>query len=105
LKSIGGPKDFADMTGWRSGMLDRIDGKERMFETVITLYIGGFILVSGLIFFFNSNSPCYSADSICGPIAGEVGILLLVVGTTLLLVGLLWAIVVPRYRGPLAKIS
>jgi hypothetical protein len=104
MKSIGGRKDFADMTGLRSGMLDRIDGKERMFETVFTLYIGGFILVSGLIFFFNSNSLCSSADSICGPIAGEVGILLLVVGTTLLLVGLLWAIVVPRYRGPLAKI-
>ncbi len=81
-------------------------GNERRFEAVVTITMSGFILFFGLFMFLNSTPPCYSpwGDWVCGPVTAGAGILLLVVGAALLIVGLVWATVVPRNRGPDAKI-
>lgn len=73
----------------------------RKFEALVTVIISGFILATGLAFYLGSATPCPSppGDLVCGPSAGGVAILSLVVGAVLLTAGVAWMVIVPRIRG------
>jgi hypothetical protein len=77
-----------------------------MFEAVVTLTIGGFVLIPGLFLLLSYTTPCTSYSDggvVCGPAPLYAGIIATVVSAMLFAVGLVRAAVVPGAHRNSAK--